>query len=379
MSDETATDETMTAAMYHGRGDIRIEQAPVPTAGPGDLLLRVGTVGVCGTDAGEWDHGPVQIPLEHPHPASGWHGPMAIGHEFSGTVVSVGEGVDPSWIGRRVASCGAAPCGECAACERGESNLCRRYAGVGLHRPGALAGYVSTPVASCVSIEGLGISLDEAALAQPMGIAVHNVRRAGDVDGQLVLLLGAGAIGAFLIVALKAAGANVIAADVSDERLGIATEMGADEVVRVAAGPDDADTLRAAVGARDLRVVFEVSGTAGGLATALDVAPTGARIVSVGIQRRPVEIDLGQITIREKSIIGTNALVREIDFPRAVELVASRAGRWGRIAPDVLPIADVVEGALRPMSEGRAPAIKTLIDPWAVEPRPISVSPSRPS
>lgn len=365
-------DETMPAAMYHGRGDIRIEQTPIPVAGAGDLLLRVGTVGVCGTDAGEWDHGPVQIPLEHPHPASGWQGPMAIGHEFSGTVVAVGEGVDRAWVGRRVASCGAAPCGACAACERGESNLCRRYAGVGLHRPGALAGYVSTPVASCVSIEGLGISLDEAALAQPMGIAVHNVRRAGDVDGQLVLLLGAGAIGAFLVVALKAAGATVIAADVSPERLEIATEMGADEVVRVAAGPDDAQTLRDVVGERDLRVVFEVSGTAGGLATALDVAPTGARIVSVGIQRRPVEIDLGQVTIREKSIIGTNALVREIDFPRAVELVASRAGRWGTIAPDVLPIADVVEGALRPMSEGRAPAIKTLIDPWAESPRPLA-------
>ncbi|HWL01841.1 MAG TPA: zinc-binding dehydrogenase, partial [Microbacteriaceae bacterium] len=229
-------------------------------------------------------------------------------------------------------------------------------------------------VASCVSIDGLGISLDEAALAQPMGIAVHNVRRAGDVDGQLVLLLGAGAIGAFLIVALKAAGAIVIAADVSAERLEIATEMGADEVVRVAAGPGDAQTLRDVVGERDLRVVFEVSGTAGGLATALDVAPTGARIVSVGIQRRPVEIDLGQVTIREKSIIGTNALVREIDFPRAVELVASRAGRWGTIAPDVLPLAEVVEGALRPMSEGRAPAIKTLIDPWATTRRPLAVS-----
>lgn len=362
-------DTTMTAAIYHGRGDIRIEQTPVPHAGDGDLLLRVATVGVCGTDAGEWDHGPVQIPLEHDHAASGWQGPMAIGHEFSGTVVAVGAGVDPTWIGRQVASCGAAPCGECAACDRGESNLCRRYAGVGLHRPGALAGYVSTPVASCVPVDGLGISLDEAALAQPMGIAVHNVRRAGDVEGQVVLLLGAGAIGAFLVVALKAAGATVIAVDVAQERLDIAIEMGADEVVRVAAGPEDAQLLRAAVGERDLRVIFEVSGTAGGLATALEVAPTGARIVAVGIQRRPVEIDLGLVTIREKSIIGTNALVREIDFPRAVELIASRAGRWGTIAPDVLPLADLVEGALRPMSEGRAPAIKTLIDPWATTPR----------
>ena len=364
--------DLMSAAVYHGRGDIRIEAVPIPAPGPGELLLRVGTVGVCGTDAGEWDHGPVQIPLSVVHAASGHVGPMAIGHEFSGTVVGVGDGADPSWIGQRVASCGAAPCGECAPCTRGESNLCRHYAGVGLHRPGALAGFVTTPAASCLSVEGLGISLDEAALAQPMGIAVHNVRRAGDVDGQLVLVLGAGAIGAFLVVALKAAGAHVIAADVDPERLDIARDMGADESVLVAAGPADADVLIAQVGSRDLRVVFEVSGTLGGLATSLDVAPTGARIVAVGIQRRPVELDLGQLTIGEKSIIGTNALVREIDFPRAVELIARRPGGWARIAPEVLPLADVVDGALRPMSEGRAPAIKSLIDPWGSERRPIS-------
>lgn len=355
---------SMPAAVYYGTRDLRIEERAVPVPAAGELLLRVGSVGVCGTDSGEWDHGPVQIPLATRHPASGHLGPMAIGHEFSGTVVAVGEGVDPAWMGQRVASCGAAPCGECAACLRGESNLCRRYAGVGLHREGALAGYVATPVASSVSIEGLGISLDEAALCQPMGIAVHNVRRAGDVAGQLVIVLGAGGIGAFLVFALKAAGATVIAADLSAERLGIAGEMGADELVRTHGDAGDAELLGAAVGARELRVVFEVSGTAGGLATSLAVAPAGARIVAVGIQRRPAEIDLGRMTIAEKSIIGTNALVREVDFPAAVELIASRPGGWSRIAPEVLPLAELVEGALRPMSEGRPPAIKTLIDPW---------------
>jgi (R,R)-butanediol dehydrogenase/meso-butanediol dehydrogenase/diacetyl reductase len=362
---------SMPAAVYHGPRDLRVEERAVPAAAPGELLLRVGTVGVCGTDASEWDHGPVQIPLATRHPATGHLGPMTIGHEFSGTVVAVGEGVDPSWLGKRVASCGAAPCGACPACARGESNLCRRYAGVGLHRDGALAGYVTTPAASCVSIEGLGIGLDEAALCQPMGIAVHNVRRAGDVGGQLVVVLGVGGIGAFLVAALEAAGATVIAADLSEDRLGIARDMGADELVRTAGDAGDVELLRDAVGDRELRVVLEVSGTAGGLATAVDLAPAGARIVAVGIQRRPVELDLGRLTIAERSIIGTNALVRETDFPRAVELIASRPGGWARIAPEVLPLAEVVEGALRPMSEGRPPAVKTLVDPWGTERRRI--------
>jgi len=363
---------SMPAAVYHGTRDLRVESRAVPVPAAGELLLRVAAVGVCGTDSSEWDHGPTQIPLSKRHPASGHLGPMAIGHEFSGTVVAVGEGVDAAWLGQRVASCGAAPCGACAACLRGESNLCRDYAGVGLHREGALAGYVATPVGSAASIEGRGISLDEAALCQPMGIAVHNVRRAGDVDGQLAIVLGVGGIGAFLVFALKAAGAVVIAADLSAERLAIAGDMGADELVRTKGDADDPALLGAAVGDRDLRLVFEVSGTAGGLATSLAVAPAGARIVAVGIQRRPVEIDLGRVTIGERSIIGTNALVREIDFPRAVELIASRPGGWSSIAPEVLPLSDLVDGALRPMSEGRPPAIKTLIDPWGGVVRPIT-------
>lgn len=368
----SALPSTMPAAVYYGTRDLRIEDRAVPTPAPGELLLRVAAVGVCGTDSSEWDHGPIQIPLAARHPASGHMGPMALGHEFAGTVVSVGDGVDRAWLGVRVASCGASPCGECAACVRGESNLCRRYAGVGLHREGALAGYVATPAASAVSIEGLGISLDEAALCQPMGIAVHNVRRAGDVDGQLVVVLGVGGIGAFLVFALKAAGATVIAADLSPERLAIARDMGADDTVRTDAGPGDVALLDAAVSGRELRVVFEVSGTRGGLATSLALAPAGARVVAVGIQRHPVEIDLGRLTIAEKSIIGTNALVREIDFPRAVELIASRPGGWSGIAPEVLPLSELVAGALLPMSEGRPPAIKTLVDPWSAARRPIA-------
>lgn len=362
---------TMPAAVYHGAHDLRIEERAVPEPGPGELLLRVGTVGVCGTDASEWDHGPIQIPLTRRHHASGHLGPMALGHEFSGTVVDVGPGVDRAWLGRRVASCGAAPCGSCAPCRRGESNLCRRYAGVGLHRDGALAGYTSTPVASCVSIEGRGISLDEAALCQPMGIAVHNVRRAGDLAGQLVVVLGIGGIGAFLVVAAKAAGATVVAADLSPARLAIADGLGADALVATAGDTGDAELLHDALGHAELRVVFEVSGTAGGLATSIEVAPPGARIVAVGIQRRPVEIHLGAMTIAEKSLVGTNALARETDFPRAVDLIADRAGRWSAIAPEVLPLAEVVDRALRPMSEGRPPAVKTLVDPWGTERRPL--------
>jgi (R,R)-butanediol dehydrogenase/meso-butanediol dehydrogenase/diacetyl reductase len=361
----------MRAAVYHGRRDVRVEERPRPEVRAGELLLRVGTVGVCGSDSGEWAHGPLQHPFGDPHPATGHAGPIIPGHEFSGTVVAVGDGVDPAWIGREVASCGSVACGRCAACLRGESNMCAVYAGVGLHRDGALAEFVTTPVESCVSIDGLGISLDEAALCQPMAIAVHCVRRAGAVAGQTVLVQGVGGIGAFLTYALSEAGAEVIAADVDEERLAIAAEMGAAATVRVAGSATDAATIVDALAGRELRVLFEVSGSAGGMRTALEIAPKGARIVVVGVQKAPLEIDLRPVTLMERTIIGTNAQIRERDFPEAVELIARRPGGWNRIAPAVIPLDDLVEGALRPMSEGRADAIKILIDPVGERSRPV--------
>ena len=361
----------MPAAVYHGPRDVRIEERAVPDVRPGELLLRVATVGVCGSDAGEWDHGPVQHPVAVRHPSSGHLGPIVPGHEFSGTVVAVGRGADASWIGSAVASCGSVACGSCEPCRRGESNRCRRYVGVGLHRDGGLAGYVSVPPEACVAIDGLGISLDEAALCQPMAIAVHCVSRAGDVRGQRVAVLGVGGIGAFLTFALVEAGARVIAVDLDPGRLEIASDLGADRVLRVQGDADDAGLIAEAIGDDELRVVFEVSGTAGALATAIGISPVGTRIVAVGIQRAPVSIDLGALTVREQSIIGTNAQVRETDFPAAVALIARRPGGWSGIAPTVIPLADVVDGALRPMAEGRAAAIKLLIDPWADAPRPI--------
>lgn len=363
--------ETMLAAVYYGKEDIRFEQLPIPIPSPGELLLEVGTVGVCGTDAHEWAHGPHLHPVHTRHPATGWLGPVTPGHEFSGTVVAVGEGVDTHWMGRRVASCGSVACMHCDACRRGESNQCRRYSGVGLHRPGALAEYVTTPSENCLPIDEFGISLDEAALCQPMSIAVHNVARAGAVAGQTVLVLGVGGIGAFLVAALAAAGADVIAADLDGERLSIASAMGARATV-TAGDPDADDHIRDALGDQDLRVAFEVSGTSPGLSTALRLTSLGGRIVLVGLHKDPIEIDLARMTLQEKTLIGTNALVREVDFPRAVELITQRRGQWDRVAPTVVPmVAGLIDSALTPMALGQAHAIKTLIDPRGNQPRPM--------
>ena len=287
---------TTRAAVLHGRRDLRFDTVRVPEAAAGELLIEVTAVGVCGTDAAEWAYGAKLMPIEVRHPVTGHLGPMTIGHEFAGRVVAVGPGVDDAWLDRLVASRGAGPCGSCDLCLTGRSNLCRRYWSVGLHRDGALASYVAAPAASCVDAGAWGLGEHEAALVQPMSIAVHAARRSGVVAG-------------------------------------------------------------------DVAVFFEVTGSQRGMDLAIETVPMGTTIVAVGIAKAAMPVDLGRVTVRELSIIGTNAMVRETDLDVAARLVAARAGRWDAVAPAPLPFERVVEDALVPIAEGRPPAVKSLVLP----------------
>lgn len=354
---------TMRAAVLHGRRDLRVEEVAVPVPGPGDLLIEVTAVGVCGTDASEWANGPKLMPIETPHPASGHVGPLIIGHEFAGRVVGAGDGVDPVWLGSLVASCGAAPCGSCELCRSERSNLCRRYWSVGLHRHGALARYVVAPVASCIDAGAWGLDEHEAALVQPMSIAVHAARRSGVAAGDVAVVQGIGGIGTFLIHVLVDLGATVVAIDLDEQRLTLGRDLGAHVTIR--GGTETAAAEIAESWGERLPVFFEVTGSQRGMDLAVDLVPMGTTIVAVGIAKAPAPVDLGRVTVRELSIVGTNAMVRETDLSDAARLVAARAGRWDAVAPAPLPFERLVDGALAPIAEGRPPAVKTLVLPPA--------------
>jgi (R,R)-butanediol dehydrogenase/meso-butanediol dehydrogenase/diacetyl reductase len=362
----------MRAAVYHGRGDVRVETVPVPEPGHGELLLRVLAAGICGTDAGEWAHGPMQFPVERPHPVTGHEGPLVIGHEFAGEVVATGPGVDSGWQGRLVASCGAVSCGTCWQCGRGRTNLCLSYSGVGLHRAGGLAGFVATPVGTCEPVDDLGLTPDAAALGQPMSIAVHARSRGRAAPGERALVLGAGGIGALLVHALAEHGLEVTVADPSPERVVLARRLGA---ARVA--PSDgpvSDLLDAMDGPP--HVVFEATGVTAAAERAIAALPKGGRLVQVGMQQHPFPIDLRQLTLTELELIGTNALVRDPDFPVALRIVAARTEGWEDVAPVAIPLDALVADGLAPLAAGRAAAIKVLVDPWADHTRPTRTRPT---
>ncbi|KRB38872.1 zinc-dependent alcohol dehydrogenase [Microbacterium sp. Root180] len=345
---------TTRAAVLYGPGDLRIEDREVSPVGPGDALVRVAVCGVCGSDATEFSRGPVLTVL-----------PVTLGHEFAGTVEAVGEGVDLA-VGATVV-CGAGiSCGECKPCREGRTNLCRSYRTAGLQVDGGLAGHVTVPARTLIDVSAYDLPTDTLGLAQPMSIAVHAVARSGLRAGQEAVIVGVGGIGAFLVHAAVATGARILAVDRSAERLELARTLGAVEGLMAGDG-----TLREHLDdlGWEADVLFEVSGSAGGLAEVLDAALPGATIVPIGIQRTDVAVPLGSWTLREYTIVGTVAHAIAADLPRAVELLAARDD-WSDIASEVLPLSGVAENALGPMLDGASRQVKTLIDPWISEPRP---------
>jgi threonine dehydrogenase-like Zn-dependent dehydrogenase len=225
---------------------------------------------------------------------------------------------------------------------------------------------VTVPESTLLDVSDSGLPMDTLGLSQPMSIAVHAVRRSGLRAGQEAVIVGIGGIGAFITVAAVATGARVLVVDLNADRLELATRLGAAETLK--AGDMTLPERLAELG-MDPDVFFEVSGSAPGLASVLSAARPGATIVPLGIQKGEPGLPLGRWTLNEYTIIGSVAHVIATDLPEAVRLLASRDD-WSDLAHEVLPLDAVVDDALKPLLDGSASQIKTLIDPWIEQPRP---------
>lgn len=359
----------MKAAVYHGQRDVRIEDVPRPRPGPGELLVAVTGVGICGTDASEFATGPGMFPIDHPHEVTGHQGPMVPGHEFGGVVVATGPGVDGFTEGDPVTSGAGISCGRCPRCHQGRTNLCDRYSTVGLQRDGALAELTTVAASACVNLRRRALSSDVAAMAQPMSIAVHAMRRGRPAPDDEVVVFGAGGIGAFLVHAAAAEGTAVTAVDLDPDRLAIAAELGASRTIQTTAD----QPLAVQLDELDLdpTVVYECTGAGPVLEAAVATASRGGRVVVVGLHKGPVPIDVLSVALQEKELIGTLAHMFGSDFGHAIDLLEHNPAVWTRVAPTVLPLEDLVEHGLEPMVDGGSTPIKTLLDPRIDTARPI--------
>lgn len=338
----------MRAVVIHGQGDLRVEDLPAPVPGPGQALVAVRYGGVCGSDLHYWRHGGVgDFRLKEP---------MVLGHEVVGTVVSYGPDATGPRPGTAVAVHPATPCGICRECADGRRNVCRdtRYLGSAAHVPhvqGGFAARVAVPAGQLRPLPA-GLELRRAALAEPLSVALHAVRRAGEVTGRHVLVTGAGPIGCLVVAAAKAAGAaRVTVTDLLPRALRYASAAGADTVVR-ADDPDDAGWPAEA------DVAVEASGVAAGLDTCLRLVRRGGVVVQLGMLppgRSPFAGNL--VVSREIELRG--AFRFDTEFDEALRLLAAEPA-FDALVSAVVPVG-AAESAFA-LAADRERSCKVLLD-----------------
>ncbi|MEA9984145.1 MULTISPECIES: zinc-dependent alcohol dehydrogenase [Subtercola] len=349
----------MKAAIYYGDHDVRVADVPTPVRGEGEALIKVLRSGMCGTDATEWKAGPIIFPIGHEHPVSHHSGPMILGHEFVGEIVEAGP--DSRFaVGDLVASGAGISCGHCARCLEGRTNLCLKYYTLGLNIDGGMAEYVSCPERALVEIPA-GLSLDRAGLAQPLAVGLHAARRSGATDGDTVVIIGAGAIGSFVLAGVTAlAEVDVSVIDFPGTRLERALRLGATRVIP--AGPDARAAVLGAVGPRGADVVIEASGAPGQLNNAISLVRNGGTILQVGLPSAQQPVDIHALVMREITVRTTLAHVCGDDLGPALDVLAT-TNIGTELLEGVLPLDDLA-AQLERLATGKLEG-KVLFDPGA--------------
>lgn len=324
--------------------------ADPPSPGANEVVLEVLRAAICGTDASEWDHGPV---LCRPG--------VVLGHEFVGRVVALGDEVSDLQLGDRVVSGAGISCGHCPWCRRGRSNLCAEYRTLGLQLDGGLAEFVTSPAAICHQTPET-CDDDAAAMAQPLAVALHALSRVAQGPDEDVAVIGAGGIGSFIVAGAsrRAARGRVVAIDIDDDRLVTASALGANETVN-AEGKDLAQLLLELSDGRGFDVVIEASGAPQAPEAAIAAVRRGGRVLLVGLHDRPRTLDLTKMIVREVDIVTTVAHVCDSDIPAALSML-SASNLAALAAGRRIPLESLVEEGLRPLVERRV-AGKILVTP----------------
>lgn len=309
----------MKAARFHARKDIRIEDIPEPELRAGAVKIDVAWCGICGTDLHEFLEGPIFCPApRHPHPLSHEESPVTLGHEFSGTISDVGEGVTGLAKGDNVVVEPYFVDGTCDMCQAGSYHLCRQMGFIGL--AGGGGGLSEKIVVDQRWVHPIGdIPLDEAALIEPLSVAHHAVARSGVKAGDTALVGGSGPIGLLTAAVLKGMGVTTIISELTQARKEKATSSGVADHVLDPSQENVPERVRELTGGTGADVAFECAGVNAVLDTMLDAVRPGAVVVNVSIWGAPATVDMQKIVLKEIDLRGTIAYVR--DHPAVIRMV----------------------------------------------------------
>jgi L-iditol 2-dehydrogenase len=299
----------MKQAVMTAPGKIMIHEIEAPQPGPGEVLLRIQRIGVCGSDVHVY-HGM--------HPYTGY--PVVQGHEYSASIETLGPGVEGLEPGMKVTSTPQIVCGACGPCRRGDYHICDSLKVEGFQAPGCAQELWVTEAAKIVPLPD-SFSYEQGALVEPVSVAVHAVSRAGDLQGQNVAVLGAGPIGNLVAQVAKAAGAKVLITDLSEYRLGIAQQC---ELANTSNAKEEPfkEAVQRVFGETGFSVAFECVGVEATMTNAIENIQKGGLIMVVGVFGEKPRVDLGLVQDRELNLRGT-LMYQRADYEQAVALIAS--------------------------------------------------------
>jgi L-iditol 2-dehydrogenase len=343
------------AAVFHGPGDLRLEERPRPRIADDELLLEVECCALCGSDARTFRHGARNITA-----------PVVMGHEVAGTVAEVGRALDGFGVGQRVAVAPAIPCGDCGYCRRGIETMCDRLRSIGYEFDGGFAEYMAVPAvavrAGCVNAVPDALSATEAALAEPLACVINGqeLLRVGPEDD--VVVMGAGPVGCLHVGLARARGARkVLLADVRPERLELARPWGADVLV-----DSSRDDLRRRVldetGGVGASVVIVAAPSRAAQEQALTLAAKRGRIDFFGGLPKTdpnISLDANLVHYRELAIMGAYGS-RPAHNREALGLIASGRIPVARLVGLVLPLERLREGI---ETVERGSVLKVVVEP----------------
>jgi L-iditol 2-dehydrogenase len=347
----------MRALVLTGPDDFAVQDVEQPAPGPFEVLCRVRAVTICGTDPHIIQgHYPGFWPKEFP---------LIPGHEWCGDIVELGPGAeDLGWeVGTRVAGTSHAPCGFCRNCIEGRYNICENFGHPRLHRQyghntdGAYAEYVVHSVRSVFRVPD-GISDEEAAMLDPVAIALHTVKRARHAPGDTVVVVGPGVMGLLVAECARALGAGRVVVVGRGARLAKARELG-HETVDFTAG-DPVAAVRELTGGLGADVALECSGDPAALGQCADMLRKGGRVAVIGIPMEDARIPLQRIVLDEIEIVGVRAAAGEM--PQAIRLVAAGRIRLRELITHHFTLEDFPE-AYRTFTQRVDGALKVVVQP----------------
>lgn len=322
----------MKALVYYGPQDLRLEERPIPSPKKGEVLVKIHAVSVCGSDLGAY---------RLPEVSDRWAPPLVLGHEFSGEIAALGEGVENFKLGQAVTANPILYCGECYYCKRGLINLCTHRQSLGTSiggaaQDGAMQEYM-TIRASALILLMEGVSYVQGSLLEPLAVSLVAARNGDFGDGERVAIIGAGPIGLMILNFLKSSGnKEVYISDLLPSRLQKAKQMGADKTI---SGRDDmVQTIKDLTDGIGVDRVIIAAGAPGVMESAIKMVRSGGRIVLVALIHQKAEMDLLPVVARQISILGSYMFTNEMQD--VMQLISDKKINVDGLVSSTYPLKD---------------------------------------